>query len=77
MLYTTTLPGNGHWSLEMRRGSLMKITDLEGGANVGMLFYNYKIVVVLILLFKKAANGGMAERSKAPDLRAIASSSLL
>ena len=40
MLYTTTLPGNGHWSLELRRGSLMKITDLEGGANVGMLFYN-------------------------------------
>lgn len=38
--YTTTLPGNGHWSLEMRRGSLLKITDLEGGANVGMLFYN-------------------------------------
>ena len=38
--YTTTLPGNGHWSLELRRGSLMKITDIEGGANVGMLFYN-------------------------------------
>lgn len=40
MLYSTTLPGNGHWSLEMRRGSLMKITDIQGGANVGMLFYN-------------------------------------
>jgi urea carboxylase-associated protein 2 len=40
MFYTTTLPGNGHWSLELRRGSLMKITDIEGGANVGMLFYN-------------------------------------
>jgi urea carboxylase-associated protein 2 len=40
ILYTTTLPGNGHWSLELRRGSLMKITDIEGGANVGMLFYN-------------------------------------
>lgn len=40
ILYTTTLPGNGHWSLELRRGSLMKITDLTGGANVGMLFYN-------------------------------------
>ena len=39
-LYTTTLPGNGHWSLELRRGSLLKITDIEGGANVGMLFYN-------------------------------------
>lgn len=40
MFYTTTIPGNGHWSLEVRRGTLMKITDTEGGANVGMLFYN-------------------------------------
>jgi uncharacterized protein len=39
-IYTTTLPGNGHWSLELRRGSLMKITDIEGGANLAMLFYN-------------------------------------
>jgi urea carboxylase-associated protein 2 len=39
-IYTTELPGNGHWSLEMRRGSLMKITDIEGGANLAMLFYN-------------------------------------
>lgn len=38
--YTTTIPGNGHWSLEVRRGTFMKITDPEGGANVGMLFYN-------------------------------------
>lgn len=38
--YSTTIPGNGHWSLEVRRGTFMKITDLEGGANVGMLFYN-------------------------------------
>jgi uncharacterized protein len=38
--YTTTIPGNGHWSLEVRRGTFMKVTDLEGGANVGMLFYN-------------------------------------
>lgn len=40
ILYTTTLPGNGHWSLEMRRGSFLTITDIEGGANLGMLFYN-------------------------------------
>lgn len=38
--YSTTLPGNGHWSLELRRGSQMKITDIEGGANLAMLFYN-------------------------------------
>ncbi len=38
--YSTQIPGNGHWSLEVRRGLQMKITDIEGGANVGMLFYN-------------------------------------
>ncbi|WP_111642378.1 urea amidolyase associated protein UAAP1 [Marinimicrobium alkaliphilum] len=38
--YTTRIPGAGHWSLEMRRGSYLKLTDLEGGANAGMLFYN-------------------------------------
>lgn len=38
--YTTTIPGNGHWSLEVRRGTFMKITDTEGDANLGMLFYN-------------------------------------
>lgn len=40
IFYSTTIPGNGHWSLEMRRGTFMKLTDIEGGANVGMLFYN-------------------------------------
>lgn len=40
VFYTTTIPGNGHWSLELRRGTFMKMTDLEGAANVGMLFYN-------------------------------------
>lgn len=38
--YTTNLPGNGHWSLEVRRGTLMQLTDIEGGANLAMLFYN-------------------------------------
>jgi uncharacterized protein len=38
--YTTEIPGNGHWSLNVRRGAQMNLTDLEGGANVGMLFYN-------------------------------------
>ncbi|HTF83591.1 MAG TPA: urea amidolyase associated protein UAAP1 [Cellvibrio sp.] len=40
IIYTTQLPGNAHWSLEMRRGSMMRLTDIDGGANVGMLFYN-------------------------------------
>jgi urea carboxylase-associated protein 2 len=40
MIYSTQIPGNGHWSLELKRGSLLRLTDSEGGANVGMLFYN-------------------------------------
>jgi len=38
--YTTQINGASHWSLVVRRGSLLTLTDLEGGANVGMLFYN-------------------------------------
>ena len=40
ILYSYTLPGAGHWSLRMRRGHCLKLTDVEGGANLGMLMYN-------------------------------------
>lgn len=39
-VYKDTLPGGKHWSLLMRRGTLLRLTDVEGGANVGMLLYN-------------------------------------
>lgn len=39
-LYDYTLPAASHWSLKVRRGMQMTITDIEGGANLGMLFYN-------------------------------------
>lgn len=38
--YTTTLPGASHWSLEVRRGSALRLTDLTGNGNLAMLFYN-------------------------------------
>ncbi len=38
--YQTTIPGGSHWSLRLRKGTQLTLTDLEGGANVGMLFYN-------------------------------------
>lgn len=38
--YTTTLPGGKHWSIHVRRHTRLALTDVEGGANVGMLFYN-------------------------------------
>ncbi len=40
LIYSDTLPGGKHWSLVMRRGNRLRMTDVEGGANVGMLFYN-------------------------------------
>ena len=38
--YTTVIAPGSHWSLNVRKGMQMRLTDLEGGANVGMLFYN-------------------------------------
>lgn len=38
--YQTHLPSGAHWSLVMRSGSALTLTDVAGGANVGMLFYN-------------------------------------
>ena len=35
-----TLPGGKHWSFVLRRGTPPRLIDVEGGANVGMLFYN-------------------------------------
>ncbi len=41
--YQTLLPAGSHWSLVMRSGTALTLTDIEGGANVGMLFYNPEI----------------------------------
>ncbi|MDP2505180.1 urea amidolyase associated protein UAAP1 [Oceanobacter sp. 3_MG-2023] len=38
--YRTIIPAASHWSLKVRRGMQMTLTDVEGGANVGMVFYN-------------------------------------
>lgn len=40
LLYQDTLPGGKHWSFTLRRGTALRLIDVEGGANVGMLFYN-------------------------------------
>ncbi|MGJ8691481.1 MAG: urea amidolyase associated protein UAAP1 [Thalassotalea sp.] len=40
ILYKDILPGGKHWSMRMRRGTSLKLIDVEGGANVGALFYN-------------------------------------
>ncbi|MGL4398109.1 MAG: urea amidolyase associated protein UAAP1 [Hyphomicrobium sp.] len=40
LIYSDTLPGGKHWSMVVRRNTLLRLTDIDGGANVGMLFYN-------------------------------------
>ncbi|SFJ97910.1 urea amidolyase associated protein UAAP1 [Methylophaga sulfidovorans] len=40
LIYGDTLPGGTHWSMLVRKGTTLRLIDKEGGANVGMLFYN-------------------------------------
>jgi len=40
ILYEDELNGGCHWSLRMKRGTVLKLIDVDGGANVGMLLYN-------------------------------------
>ena len=40
ILSSDVIPGGAHWSLTMKAGFTLRLTDVEGGANVGMLFYN-------------------------------------
>ena len=39
-LYEEFVPGGGHTSFVLKRGQLLRITDLEGGANVSLLLLN-------------------------------------
>lgn len=52
LIYSDTLPAGKHWSMIMRRTNILRLTDIGGGANVGMLFYN---------------PGNLLERYNAPD----------
>ncbi len=38
--YTTTIDGGSHWSFVARRGVQLTLTDIAGGGNAGLLFYN-------------------------------------
>jgi urea carboxylase-associated protein 2 len=39
-LYSDEIPGGAHWSLVVKAGHVLRLIDRDGGANVGMLFYN-------------------------------------
>lgn len=40
VLFEEILPGGGLWSWTLRRHTTLRLTDLEGGANVGLMAYN-------------------------------------
>jgi len=39
VLWTEVVPGGGHLSLRVRRGTTLRFIDLEGGANVALMMY--------------------------------------
>lgn len=39
-LYSEILPGGGHTSFVLKRGQLLRVTDLEGDANVSLMMFN-------------------------------------
>jgi uncharacterized protein len=42
VLWEEDLHSGAHWSGVLRRGTTLRLTDVDGGANVGALFYNYE-----------------------------------
>lgn len=40
LLWEETVPGGNHWSGLLRRGMGLRLSDLEGGANLAALFFN-------------------------------------
>jgi len=43
VLWTETLPGGATWSHVLKRGTALRMTDVEGGANVAAYFLNFEI----------------------------------
>jgi urea carboxylase-associated protein 2 len=42
LVWEEMVPGGAHWSGVLRRGTTLRVTDLEGGANASLMFYNYE-----------------------------------
>jgi urea carboxylase-associated protein 2 len=45
ILWEETIQPGANWSHVLKRGTAMRLTDLEGGANVGAIFYNFECPV--------------------------------
>ncbi len=45
LLWEEALAGGAHWSGVLRRGASLRLTALEGGANVAAMLYNYECLL--------------------------------
>jgi len=45
ILWEETVPGGATWSHVLKRGTALRMTDAEGGANAGAIFYNFECPV--------------------------------
>src|ERR1051325_8968877 len=45
ILSEETVPGGATWSHVLKRGTALRLTDVEGGANAGAIFYNFECPV--------------------------------
>src|SRR5258708_7952965 len=45
VLWEETIQPGATWSHVLKRGTALRITDLEGGANAGAIFYNFECPV--------------------------------
>src|SRR6185436_3959302 len=45
ILWEETVPGGATWSHVLKRGTALRLTDTEGGANAGAMFYNFECPV--------------------------------
>lgn len=45
LLWEETLQPGATWSHVLKRGTALRLTDTEGGANVGAIFYNFELPV--------------------------------
>ena len=42
--FEEAVPGGANWSHVLKRGTTLRITDIDGGANVSALFYNFELL---------------------------------
>src|SRR5262245_12346689 len=45
VLWEETVHGGATWSHVLKRGTALRITDTDGGANAGVIFYNFECPV--------------------------------